>query len=259
VDELEGAPRRSVRLRGVVAGIALLAVASVAGAMVVDAMLPRPGVAFDPRPDLARAVRLEDRGAAGDDAIAPPERVLTSALFAPRIALRVGDGTPVGSEFCIGPTSDRTIVLRHVHSCRDEVRIFRPAAVDCGDLDTSPDAASFVAAMLARPDLGAVDLGGLADGGVPASLFQEPYAGRVIDIPGAGKVEEADDPGGCRLLAESADGNEDVAIRRDVKARLVVLDVGGEMVVVMAVLDGRGGDAEMLTHMLESVYDIRFG
>ena len=256
---MERTPVRSKWLAWLVAGMLVLAAASIAAAYAVGLTQPRPTVPYDARLDLAQAVRLEDRGAARDDTIAPPERVLTSRRFAPRIALRVGDGTPLGSEFCIGPTSDRTIVLRHVHACRDEVRIVRPAAVDCGGLDPTPDAASFVTAMLERPGLGAVDLGGLADGGIPASLFHEPYDGRVIDIPGTGQVEDSDDPGSCRLLAGPPEGNENVAVRRDVKARLVVLDIGGEMIVVMAVLDGRGGDAETLSHMLESIYDIRFG
>lgn len=215
-----------------------------------------------------------------DDGRAPPVDVdLTSDLFAPAIDFRLRatkqPGADQGNEFCILDTSPTSVVLGHVTGCVDDIRIVRPSDVECGRLDRDPVAATLAEAILAKRSIGAIDRGPLVPGGnVPAALFATPLPGRVIDIPGTMTFDaQTDDPDHCLL---AVDGLSDIELRRDLTARLVILDVGERLVVIRAGVGGhdrasaiaahdRGygtgalaARVESIDHMLEQIYAIRF-
>ena len=245
------------RLGRVLAALLALVVVSIAGAVLVATLVPAPTITVDLRPDIRESFSIESRLRNGAESpTIPADTVLTSEAFAPRIVFKVRGGGLAESEFCVRATSERMIELRHVHSCDDGLRIIRPVATDCGGLDDMPDATTFATALLAEPGLGATDLGSLGDGGVPARMFQEAYAGRVIAIPGDHWFDGDDDIDDCRMIVTADDPDGAIVVRRLDPALLVLLDLGGELVSIWV---GPTADPETISHLVESIYDIRFG
>jgi hypothetical protein len=263
---------------GVIAGGSALILA---GLGIIGAILlaPRPSVAGTPTADpvvLERTIEARHTTGRedGPDAL-PADALVVSETFQPDVTFRIramaAGGRP---ELCAFRTSPRTIELGHRMGCVDEVWIVRPAAIACGVLDESPDAATLAKAMLSRPDLGAVDLGPIVPGRtVPADLFADAPTGRVLQVVGVGPFGgRVDDPDECRLLPDPTTRDDTIEIRRDLTARFVLFDVDGELVVIRAGFGGHDRDTALdgfergygrfsettLDHLLESVYDLRF-
>jgi hypothetical protein len=209
------------------------------------------------------AVALEDLRGTGQLATGT---TYTSRDFSPAVTFRLGTREggrgEVGGETDFCPTvnhstrleaTGRMIALFHPKSCRDAVTIYRADAFDCGVKTARRDAESAAVAILANPGLaGARDLGSLEEGGVPSDLFAHPYPGRVIDIAPSRSFDPGSaDPDHCRLTAGPDDGPS-IAIRGDLAARLALLDVNGELVVVEAT-------GPLAGHMLDRIFDIDFG
>jgi hypothetical protein len=248
--------------------------------------VPSPSPTRSPRlPSLSPEVPLEIEG--GQSLLSGA--LYTSARFEPRVTFRLGprnDGDPPGSaaDWCpdgVAPntvkTSARTIALGHPKACLNELRLTRPFAVDCGTPDTHPDSDTLATAILGRPGLAeARDLGTLqTEGAVPTGLFAQDHPGRVIDIgqsPARPFDAAATDPDQCRLLPEPGSDDPVIEIRGDLDARLVLMDVGGELIVVRVADAGfdsatgveahsRGygtGNPDQHEHLLEHIYDLQF-
>jgi hypothetical protein len=210
----------------------------------------------------------------------------TSSAFKPQVAFRLfGLGqkpntsqetdwcSPLESDPPTPSTSARAIVLAWKYACLSDLRILRPFAVDCGTRDTHPDAAALAAAILANPGLGHIhDRGTLqTPEAVPTGLFLGTYSGRVLEIIRSRNLDpKAIDPNGCRLLPEPGTGDPTIEIRGDMNATLILVDVGGELVVIRAGSAGydgptaaageaRGyGSVDVLDAMLTGIYDIEF-
>jgi len=210
----------------------------------------------------------------------------TSSAFKPQVAFRLfGWGqkpnTSQGTDWCspldVDPstlrTSTRAIVLAWKSACVSDLRILRPFAVDCGTPDTHPDAAALAAAILANPGLGHIhDRGTLqTPDAVPTGLFLGTYSGRVLEIIRSRNLDpKAIDPNGCRLLPEPGTSDPTIEIRGDMNATLILVDVGGELVVIRAGSAGydgptaaageaRGdGSIDVLDPMLTGIHDIEF-
>ena len=205
-----------------------------------------------------------------------PDELLTSEVFRPRVTFRIRarDDVGVSAEFCFEYSDADTIVFGHIMGCVDEVRIIHVGAMDCGGIDDAPDADTVAAAMLARPQLGAVDRGVLGMGvTVPDRFLRAPLHGRVIDVVGTAETQfDVVDPDGCRFLPTPGSEAIPTEIRRDLQERYVLIDARGGLVVVRAGSDGQDGIAakaeagrgygrpgpEGIWHMLSSIYDIGF-
>jgi hypothetical protein len=273
-----GTDRRHIRLWWVVAGTILVAAIAIASSTVLAAATVQMEPTMRQPVRVATAtLELHVTDGNGDGQSPPIDTVLTSDLFLPRVQFKIAGAGGRGSEFCVWGTSDRTIVLGHIRGCVDDVRFIRPFATDCGIRDETPDAASFAAAILAKPAIGAVDRGGLLDGGVPETLFLgNVLSGRVIQMDGVREFDAmVDDPDRCRMLMDPNGEDDAVEIRGDLAARLVLFDVRGELVVIRAGLGGhdavsgaaahdRGygeigeGSREAIWHMLRALYAVRF-
>ena len=210
----------------------------------------------------------------------------TSSAFKPQVAFRLfGLGqkpntsqatdwcSPLDSDPSTPRTSARAIVLAWKYGCVSDLRVLRPFAVDCGTPDTHPDAAALAAAILTRPGIDNVhDRGTLqTPEAVPTGLFLGTYSGRVLEIIRSRNLDpKAIDPNGCRLLPEPGTGDPTIDIRGDMNATLILVDVGGELVVIRAGSAGydgptaaageaRGyGSIDVLDAMLTGIYDIEF-
>jgi hypothetical protein len=237
-----------------------------------------PRSAFD-----GTLVAIERMGSAGLVSGVP----YTSSAFTPKVALRLrglGQRPNTGQEtdWCspreesdasTPRTSARAIVLAWRYACISDLRIIRPFAVDCGTPDTHPDAAALAAAILARPGIDNVhDRGTLqTPQAVPPGLFLGRYSGRVLEIIRSRDLDpKAIDPNGCRLLPEPGTGDPTIEVRGDMNATLILVDVGGELVVIRAGsagYDGRTaaageargyGSVDVLGAMLTGIYAIEF-
>jgi hypothetical protein len=221
---------------------------------------------------------LEDLGSQGVLSSGVP---YTSSLFEPRITFHLAtrvdnllDTVGPDPDWCppaaLGlplPTSPRAIVLSHPRSCQDQLMILSPYAVDCGTADAHPDAATFAAALLANPGMTtAHDLGSLqTPGAVPARLFLNAYQGRVIRIdPSPDKAGSAVDPDHCRLLPAPDSADPTVVIRGDTPSMLVLVDVRGQLVVLLDTSSlqrfngAKVDDPVTRQHLLNHIYDIAF-
>ena len=197
-------------------------------------------------------------------------RTYTSDRFLPQTTFDIG--FPRGrAEVCVSPqTSERTIVLRHVRGCVQDVRIIRPFAVDCGLADSHPGADALTAAILrrlgaaAREELDLAKLGKPAPVNtlVPWGLLPGTEHRRVIETLRSRPFDAAaTDLDGCRLLPEPGSRDPVIEIRGDIYATFVFLDIDNELVVVRASVggydavsgsrgarlrvDGSGGDAAL--------------
>ena len=210
----------------------------------------------------------------------------TSIAFKPQVAFRLrglGQRANTGqpTDWCspreldasTPRTSARTIVLAWKYGCVDDLRIIRPFAVDCGTPDAHPDAAALAAAILAKPTIDNVFYHGIleAPGALPPSLFLGTYPRRVLEIIRSRDLDpKATDPDGCRLLPEPGSGDPTIEIRGDMNSTLILVDVGGELVVIRAGSAGydgptaaageaRGyGSIDVLDAMLTGIYNIEF-
>ncbi len=261
----------------VLAVIATGGMGIVAALVVIAFFLVGPGIrSATDAPVAIVATELETAVAWRDDGSRLPTGApLTSRTFRPLVTFSVAAmGAGDRPEFCVWGASARAVELGHAMGCIDEVWIVRPFAVACGPRDDRPDARSLTAAMLARPGLGAVDLGPIEPGvTVPDGLFVDPPAGRVLEVVGSGPFGgDVADPDGCRLLPDPSSHDDVVEIRRDLTARFILFDVDGELIVIRAGFGGhdqasgaagfeRGYgrfDRATLDHMLESIRDLRF-
>jgi hypothetical protein len=253
-----------------IGGIALAAGVVTAGGLLVVAVATSI-IAVEERAPVAmeltrRALAdgsIEERGAVSGV-------VLTSDRFRPTITFEIAS-LPMNdqAEFCFLRSSANEIVLQHLRGCVDELRIIHPLVTDCGGQDDQPDSGTLAAAMLARPGLGAKDLGPIVPGeNVPATLFAIPVQGRVMEIPGGRAFDDdVNDPDGCRLLFDATAEPNAVEIRGDMSDRFVLVDHRGELIVIRAGTgghDARSGkdahqrgygsaDAELFDHMIESI------
>jgi hypothetical protein len=277
-------------------GALLAAVAVVVAAIAIAQLLPRPGVGpggkGSPSPSVVipssspseiTLEAIEDTGSAG----LRSGVTYTSRLFQPEVRFRLlGYGlkpdsgletdfcSPFGSDAPVPYTSSRTIVLAWRAGCVSDVRFIRPFAVECGTPDTHPDAATLAAAILAKPNVGGVrDYGSVAEAAVvPPTLFLGGSDGRVVDVFGGRFLDpKATDPDHCRLLPEPGSRDPVIEIRGDLTARLILLDVDAELVVIRAAgggydaatgaaarARGYGAGGEVFTAMLSAIQDIEF-
>jgi hypothetical protein len=192
------------------------------------------------------------------------DRMLTSRSFGLPVRFWLdtfGDepshaSAPFQSDWCAGSTRPGLIVLPWAVMCEIKLQVIHPASIDCG-LDASPTADRLVAALLANPTLGIQDLGDVAGNPeVAPGTFVSP-SGRFLRIPGRAQTFDIVDPDRCTIGA----ADTTIEIRGDIPQDLVVLDVGGEVVILrLAVADdgeaasrvpqpylnllrGQGGDA----------------
>ena len=181
-----------------------------------------------------------------------PEVTLTSEHFRPRVALVMqpiaglhGERTDWCPDVSI---SERMLVLRWLYSCRAELRLIRPFAVDCGTPDEHPDAAELAAAILAKPGRMQVrDMGDLSAFAEEAPGFDlSGHTGRTLLIT-SGRSQGQSDQDRCLLLPEPETGDPIVAIG-GAKSLLMLMDIDGELVV----LQTTGGDGDLAQAMLHS-------
>jgi hypothetical protein len=244
---------------------------------------PSPGTSGTRRSTFdGTEVAIEDTGSTG----LVSGVAYTSSAFKPQVAFRLhalgqkqetGQETdwcsPRGSDAPTPHTSPRAMVLAWRYACLSDLRIIRPFAVDCGTPDAHPDAAALAAAILANPGIGNIhDRGTLqTPGAVPSSLFLGKYSGRVLEIIRSRDLApKVPDPDGCRLLPELGTGDPTIEIRGDQNSKLILVDVGGELVIVRAgsaghdgptgaAAEARGyGDLGVLDSMLTGIYDVEF-
>jgi hypothetical protein len=173
-------------------------------------------------------------------------------------------------------TSARTILLSWLMGCVHQVWFIRPASVDCGTLTPHPDAAALAAAIMANPGLATPrDLGAVTSKGVlPAALFLQAHQGRVIDVTRSRPFDpNAVNPDHCRLLPEPGSGDPAFEVRGDIASRLVLIDVNGELLVLLvapagydattgAAAKARGYDSgapSMYGPLLSTIYDVKLG
>jgi hypothetical protein len=252
-------------------------------ASALDTQSPSPSPSETPRSAFdGSQVTIESRGNAG----LVSGVSYTSRAFKPQVAFRLrgfgqkpNTGQPTdwcspGEPDASTPrTSARAIVLAWREGCVSDLRIIRPFAVDCGTPDAHPDAATLVAAIIARAGIDNVhDRGTLqTPEAVPSGLFLETYPGRVLEIIRSRDLDpKATDPDGCRLLPELGTGDPTIEIRGDMNSKLILLDVGGELVVIRAGSAGydgptaaageaRGyGSLDVVGVMLTGIYDLGF-
>jgi hypothetical protein len=205
----------------------------------------------------------------------------TSNLFSPSVTfelLALGQKRSAGqtTDWCQANASARTILLSWKYGCVNQLWFIRPASVDCGTPTSHPDAAALAAAILANPGLGqARDLGMLhSKGAVPSTLFGHDYQGRVIEV-GRSRTFDAStiNPDQCRLLPEPGSHGPTFEVRGDLAMKLILIDVRGELVVVMVAPAGydaatgaaahergydRLGPATDYQALLTAIYDVTF-
>ena len=189
-----------------------------------------------------------------------PGVTYSSELFQPRMTFKVNPRAPAttSDEWCMPVwTSSRLMVFSHAKSCQSQLRVMRPAAVDCGTPDAHPDADALAAAILANPAMAAaVDVGMLqTPGAVPDGMFGAEYHGRVVQIQARLAPFAGAQP--CRLILDPGTMNPFLDITGDLSMRLVLIDVHGELLVVQAGGDGSGGTTEFM-HLLSIDHEIRF-
>jgi hypothetical protein len=208
----------------------------------------------------------------------PGGTLYTSSAFLPTITFRIAcrqidmPGTPCelgdgGSELCTVATDGRAIDLGRGPGCATPaIRIIRPYAVDCGTSDPHPSADEFADAIVNQRLAGvAHDAGTLATSRspIPDGFFGVTYYGRVITIDGAGRSPNATrdaGPGHCWLVPVTDTRPGFAEIRSDESAILMLLDVQGELIVVMVESPGgqAGAAADDLVHLMRVMHDIRF-
>jgi len=244
---------------------------------------PSPGTSVTRRSAFdGTEVAIEDTGSTG----LVSGVAYTSSVFEPRVAFHLRGlgqrpGTGQETDWCDARSSEaptpqttpRELVLAWKYGCVSDLRFIRPFAVDCGTPDAHPDAAVLAAAIMARPGIDNVhDLGTLQTlGAVPPGLFFGTYQGRVLEIIRSRDLAPSViDPDGCRLLQEPGTADPVIEIRGDQNVKLILVDVGGELVVIRAGSGGydgptgadaesRGyGDLDVLDVMLTGIYDIEF-
>ena len=126
----------------------------------------------------------------------------------------------------------------------------------------------------ARAGLGAIDLGPILPGRtVPADLFSQAPAGRVVEVVGSGPFSgKVVDPDGCRLLPLPGTRDDVIEVRRDLTARFVIFDVDDQLVVIRTGFGGHDRDSARegfargygrfspatMDHLLASIYDLDF-
>jgi hypothetical protein len=176
-----------------------------------------------------------------------------------------------GSDFCTSTVTGRTIVLPWLAGCVENLRILLPSSVSCGTASQSPDAWTLAAAILANPGLGALDLGSLAStDSLPPGFISGADDGWVIDVPGTVRPFDAaaTDPDRCAI-----DTATRLEVRGDTMARLILLDVGSQLVVIrlgtgvdgpsIAAARRRGygvaGEEDATWAILARVHDLSFG
>jgi hypothetical protein len=173
-------------------------------------------------------------------------RTITSDRFQPPVTFEVTPrmpGSPTEPDVCTAPYSSAgMIVLAHPKACVDTLRLIHPYAIECGLAAMPAHADALADAILERLGKYAVDRGSVSDSPVvQADLFAYPEIGRVVDIT-AGRAfdQAARDPDACRLLTGPRTADPVIEIRADIPARLIIVDVGDDLVVVWA---GNGPDA----------------
>ncbi len=274
----DGAARGGRGHRRFIAGAVVLAAGAVVGVLALAMTVFPAERAISLSMDRDPAAGILDIPVAVERRMPAPGRLLTSERFRPAMTFRIraipGGGLGGNLEFCFKESDEHVVVFQHVRGCVDEVRVIHPFSIDCGGLIEQPGAAGLAAAMLSRPDLGAVDRGALDPGGnVHLDLLTVPATGRVIDVAGGGpSLPDVANPDACRLLPPPWSSADPIEIRRDMPERYVLIDHLGELIVVRA---GAGGhdadsteagrqrgygspDAENIRHMLGSLYDIGF-
>jgi hypothetical protein len=141
-------------------------------------------------------------------------------------------------------TSERTLALRWLYGCVDELRIIRPYAVECGLRDPHPDSSALAAAILSDPGLSRVrdrgDLSALRR--IAPTLDLGDRNGRVLEIIADRRFRGGADPDECRLLPEPSSTDPVVEIRGDINSLLALVDIDGELVVLR--VSGGGYDAD---------------
>jgi hypothetical protein len=179
-----------------------------------------------------------------------------------------------GSDFCAAVVTDRAIVLPWLMGCVSELQILVPSVVRCATPDLHPNAEALAAAILAKPALDARDLGPLgSSAALPPGLLRGVDGGRVIDIPGTARpfTRGGPNPDGCLIQF----AHPDIEIRGDLAARLLLLDVGGDLVIVRMAPGGFDGQSAEEAHrrgygverdndalyraMLERMHELSFG
>jgi hypothetical protein len=183
--------------------------------------------------------------------------------------------TTGASDFCPAVVTDRSIVLGWLMGCVGELQILVPAAIACGTADRHPTAEALAAAILARPGLDAHDLGPVGSSDVvPSGLLRGVDGGRVVDIPGTARafVPADANPDACLIVSD----HPDIEVRGDLAARLLLLDVGDELVIIRMApggYDGQSGaeahsrgygvgaddDGALYRVMLERMHELSFG
>jgi hypothetical protein len=253
--------------------------------VVVPSFRPSPPALETPAPSLGTSATRRSAFDGTEAAIENTGRAglvsgvaYTSTAFIPQVAFRLDAPEanwcpPHGSDAARPYTSPRAIVLAWREGCVSDLRIIRPFDVDCGTPDAHPDGATLATAILARSGMGNVhDRGTLqTPGAIPASLFFGTYSGRVLEIIRSRDLDpKATDPDGCRVLPDPGTRDPTIEIRGDQNATLILVDVGGELVIVRAGSAGydgptgaageaRGyGDVGVLEAMLTSIHDIEF-
>ena len=224
-----------------------LGAAAIAAVLVVGACGSTPDV-----PDILGEVVPSERITALDRGATPPRVPLTSSTFGVPIRFVLdpfGNNpanqlAPGSSDFCDARVSARAIVLPWLMGCVSDLRILLPEAVDCGIVDPPADAESVARRLVTHPNLGARDLGSLDDTtSLPEGFVTGAARGRVVDIPGNARPFDGDavNPDGCVLR-----GDPDIELRADMPQRLVLLDVGEQLVVLRVSgggYDGASGSA----------------
>ncbi len=210
---------------------------------------------MDPTPTLRTdAASLEDQDGFRSDVL------YTSTAFGLPTSFRMThlEAYFQETEWCTSRsrTTSRSITLAHAEPCRGSgLMILRPFIVECGTAEDHPDARTLAAAVIAHPRFAAArDLGTLqTSGAVPGELFAEMYTGRAIEFFDASvaTTDEAIAAAPCRFVMDRRSANGTLEIRGDLNARLVLLDVRGELVVLFSELS----DPE---HLLRGIYDLRF-
>jgi len=175
-----------------------------------------------------------------------PDVRLTSERFHPRVSfvLRAISGLHgETTDWCPNiSTSERTLTLRWLNACREELRLTRPFAVDCGTPDEHPDATALAAAILRMDRVR--DMGDLTWFAKLAPSFDVGgYTGRAL-LTGAAAEESQrpDQAGPCRLLPEPGTSDPTIEITGHTPGLTVLMDIDGELVVLQApVFDGAPG------------------
>jgi hypothetical protein len=280
-------PRRAAGSMVIVAAVVVAAVAFVqlGGRLGISG----PGGPGTPSPSVSASPSASPPQSAFDGTLQPIEDIgdaglrsgvaYTSRLFQPPVAFKLLasgleelSGPP--TDFCPPITSPRTIVLAWLAGCVSDLRFIRPFAVECGTTDTHPDAATLAAAILAKPNMGGVrDFGPIQGSSMfPASLFRGNPSGRVVDVFGGRFLaRNATDPDHCRLLPEPGSQDPVIEIRGDLTARLILLDVDDQLVVLRvagggydartgaAARDrGYGAGGDLFNAILTGIHDIEF-